>query len=357
MNTFSSQLTAHDADRRGFASDNNAGIHPEVLEAIARANGGHVAAYGDDGHTARFRDLMREHFGARAEAFPVFNGTGANVIGLHAALPRWGGVLCADTAHINVDEAGAPERIAATKLVPVPTPDGRLTPDLIERHATGQGEVHRPQPAVVSITQSTEMGTVYRPDEIAAIADRVHALGMRLHLDGSRLSNAAASLGLPFRAFTTDVGVDVLSLGGTKNGLLAAEAVVVLDPEIGGIPFLRKMDLQLPSKMRFISAQLVALFGDDLYLRSARHANRMARRLRSLVENLPGLTITQPTEANAVFAVLEPDAIARLRERHRFYDWDAARGEVRWMCAFDTTDADVEAFARDVRDAVTTAAG
>jgi threonine aldolase len=357
MNTLSISSPEHDASHRGFASDNNAGIHPEALEAIARANGGHVPAYGDDGYTERFRELMREHFGPRTEAFPVFNGTGANVISLHAMLPRWGGVLCADTAHINVDEGGAPERIAATKLTAVPTPDGKLTPDLVERYATGWGEVHRPQPAVVSITQSTEMGTVYDPADVAAIAERTHSLGMKLHMDGSRLSNAAASLRLPLRAFTSDAGVDILSLGGTKNGLLAAEAVVVMHPELEGIPFLRKMDLQLPSKMRFVSAQLIALFGSDLYLRSADHANRMARRLRSLVEHLPGVQVTQPTEANAVFAILEPRAIERLRTRRRFYDWDAARGEVRWMCAFDTTDADVDAFAADIRQAITNQSG
>ncbi len=352
ITTFTSSDTVHDAGRRGFASDNNAGIHPEVMEAISLANGGHVSAYGDDPFTHRFRALMRELFGADAEAFPVFNGTGANVISLHAMLPRWGGVICAETAHINVDENGAPERIAGTKLLPVATTDGKLTAELVVHAAKGWGEVHRPQPAVVSITQSTEMGTVYTRDEVAAIADQTHALGMLLHMDGSRLSNAAASLGLPFQAFTTDVGVDVLSLGGTKNGLLAAEAVVVLDPDIGGIPFLRKMDLQLPSKMRFASAQLTALFGTDLYLRSAAHANRMALRLRALLEELPGVSLTQPTQANAVFAVLDAHAIERLRTRHRFYDWDSARGEVRWMCAFDTTEEDVDAFATDVREAV-----
>lgn len=351
MNTFTFSDGTHDPDHRGFASDNNAGIHSEALEAIARVNGGHVPAYGDDGYTERFRALMRGHFGAGAEAFPVFNGTGANVISLHAMLPRWGGVVCAETAHINVDENGAPERIAATKLIAVPTPDGKLTTDLIERYATGRGEVHRPQPAVVSITQSTEMGTVYTRGEVAAIAERTHALGMMLHMDGSRLSNAAASLGLPLRAFTSDAGVDILSLGGTKNGLLAAEAVVVMRPDVEGIPYLRKMDLQLPSKMRFVSAQLIALFGTDLYLRSADHANRMALRLRSLVEDVPGVTVTQPTQANAVFAILDPSAIDRLRTRYRFYDWNVARGEVRWMCAFDTTEADVDAFAADIRDA------
>ncbi len=342
--------TLHDTGYRGFASDNYAGAHPEVLAAIAAANGGHQVAYGEDVYTAELQSVIRGHFGDAAEAFPVFNGTGANVVGLQSMLPRWGAVVCSTTAHIHTDENAAPERVAGLKLLTVPTPDGKLTPELIDVEAWGWGDEHRAQPLVVSITQTTELGTAYTVDEVAAIADHAHSLGMRVHLDGSRISNAAASLGVPLRAFTTDAGVDVLSLGGTKNGLLYGEAVVVLNPAaVDGIPFLRKLDMQLASKMRFVSAQLMALYGSDLWLRSATHANAMAARLRSAVDGLPGLAFTQDTQANAVFVTLPAGVADRLRESFRFYDWNPATGEVRWMCAFDTTPDDVDAFAAAVR--------
>ncbi|NTW39049.1 MAG: low specificity L-threonine aldolase [Cellulomonadaceae bacterium] len=336
----------HDAARRGFASDNYAGVHPEVLAALADANGGHQISYGEDVYTARLTEVMSGHLGRDVEVFPVFNGTGANVLALASMLPPWGAVVCAETAHINTDENAAPERVAGLKLLTVPTPDGRLTPELVDLQAWGWGDEHRAQPLAVSITQTTELGTCYTPEQIAAICDHAHARGMRVHLDGARIANAAATLDLPLRAFTTDVGVDVLSFGGTKNGLLGAEAVVVLNPEASaGLPYLRKMDMQLASKMRFLSVQLVALLEGDLWLRSARHANAMARRLRDAVIDLPDVTVVRPVEANAVFAVLPPGVADRLRERFRFYDWNPATGEVRWMCAFDTTEADVDAFA------------
>ena len=336
----------HDVTRRGFASDNYAGVHPEALQAIADANGGHQVAYGDDVYTAHLQEVMAGHFGAHAQVFPVFNGTGANVLSLQSMLPRWGAVVCAESAHINVDENAAPERVAGIKLLTVPTPDGKLTPDLIDLQAHGWGDEHRAQPLAVSITQSTELGTLYSADEIGAIAEHAHARGMRLHLDGSRIANAAAALDLPLRAFTTDVGVDVLSFGGTKNGLLAAEAVVVLNPDASeGLKFLRKLNMQLASKMRFCSAQLIALLEDDLWLRSAAHANAMAQRLTAAVSGLDGVTVTRRTEANAVFAVVPPAVADRVREVFRFYDWNVATGEVRWMCAWDTTEADVDDFA------------
>ena len=343
----------HDADRRDFASDNYAGAHPEVLAAIADANGGHQTAYGEDVYTARLQEVVGQHFGPAATAFPVFNGTGANVLSLQSVLPRWGAVICADTAHIHTDENGAPERIGAIKLLTVPTPDGKLTPELVATQAWGFGDEHRAQPGVVSITQSTELGTLYTPDEVRALADQAHGLGLRLHLDGARISNAAAALDVPLRAFTTDAGVDVVSLGGTKNGLLFGEAVVVLDPAAdGGLTYLRKMDMQLASKMRFVSAQLIALFEGDLWLASARHANAMAARLRAGIEGLPGVQVTRPTQANGVFVIF-PDGVAQvLRRRWRFYDWDVATGEVRLMCAFDTTEADVDELVAAVADAV-----
>jgi threonine aldolase len=356
---FNDTLRLHDPDYRGFASDNYAGIHPEVLAAIAAANEGHQVAYGDDLYTARLQEVMAEHFGADVEAFPVFNGTGANVLGLQSMLPRWGAVICTQTAHVHTDENAAPERVAGLKLLTVPTPDGKLTPELVDREAWGWGDEHRAQPLAVSITQTTELGTAYTAAEIRAIADHAHERGMTVHMDGARVSNAAAHLGVKLREFTTDAGVDVLSFGGTKNGLMFGEAVVVLNPAASdGLTYLRKFNMQLESKMRFVSAQLIAILSDDLYLRSAGHANAMATRLRDAVEGLPGLTISQKTQSNAVFAILPPGVADRLRQNFRFYDWDPATGEVRWMCAFDTTEADVDAFAAALREelgAVTTA--
>ena len=347
--------TLHDTAVRGFASDNYSGVHPEVLAAIAAANDGHQIAYGEDAYTARLQEVFAHHFGDGVQAFPVFNGTGANVTGLQSMLPRWGAVIAASTAHINVDEGGAPERVAGIKILNVPTEDGKLTPDLVDREAWGWGDEHRAQPLVVSITQSTELGTLYTPDEIRALADHAHARGMRLHLDGARISNAAAALDVPLRAFTTDAGVDVLSFGGTKNGALGAEAVVVLDPAASeGLVYLRKLNMQLSSKMRFVSAQLIALLDGDLYLRNARHSNAMAQRLRAGVEagiadgSISGVAFSQPTQSNGVFATL-PDGVAdELRKAFRFYDWDAAKNEVRWMCSFDTTADDVDAFVAEL---------
>lgn len=353
-------MRLHDQDDRGFASDNYAGAHPEVLAAIAAANGGHQVAYGEDVYTERLTEVMRAHFGGRAEVFPVFNGTGANVTALTSVLPRWGAVVATSTAHIHTDENGAPERMGGIKVLTVDTPDGKLTPELIDRQAWGWDDEHRAAPLAVSITQSTEVGTLYTVDEIRAIADHVHGLGMTLHLDGARIANAAAALGVPLRELTTDAGVDVLSFGGTKNGALFGEAVVALDPDVThGLIYLRKLSMQLASKMRFVSAQLLALFEGDLYLRSAGHANAMAARLRESLDALlaageiSGLRFSRPTQANAVFAVLENDVADRIREKVRFYDWDRAAGEVRWMTAFDTTPDDVDAFVDVIRRELT----
>jgi len=348
----------HDTNYRGFASDNYAGVHPEVLAALAEANGGHQIAYGEDQYTARLAEVVRHEFGDTAEVFPVFNGTGANVTALTALMPRWGSVVASSTAHIHTDEAGAPERVSGLKLLLVDTPNGKLTPKLIATEAWGWGDEHRPQPLAVSITQTSELGTLYTAAEIRAIADYCHEHGMALHLDGARIWNAAAALGTSFRDFTTDAGVDIVSLGGTKNGLLGAEAIVVIDPaKAPGLIFLRKMNMQLASKMRFTSAQLLTLFDDGLGIRSATHANAMAARLRSGLEGMlaagsvpaDSLGFSQQTQANAVFALLANDVADRIRERVRFYDWDRARGEVRWMCAFDTTEEDIDAFLEVVR--------
>jgi len=336
----------HDPAWRGFASDNYAGVHPSVMAALSDANGGHQVAYGDDVYTERLRDWVRATFGAQAEVFPVFNGTGANVVALQAMMKRWEAVICATSAHVLVDEGGAPERTGGFKLHPVATEDGKLTPALIDEQAFGFGDQHRAQPAAVTITQSTELGTVYTPAEVQAITQHCHAKGMRVHMDGARMSNAAAALGCTFREFTTDAGVDVLSLGGTKIGAMGAEAIVVLNPSaVEGLPFLRKGGMQLASKMRFVSAQLLALFEGDVWLQNARQANAMAARLRDAVAQIPGVQISRSVDANAVFAVLPKDVTARLQEKFRFYTWNEMTGEVRWMASWDTTESDIDAFA------------
>ncbi len=341
----------HDPSVRGFASDNYAGVHPEVLAAIALANGGHQVAYGEDQYTDHLQRVMHSHFGPMAEAFPVFNGTGANVTALQALTDRWGAVICAESAHINVDEGGAPERMGGLKLLTVPTPDGKLTPELIDRQAWGWEDEHRAMPQVVSITQNTELGTVYTVEEIRAIVEHAHSKGMKVHLDGARIANAAASLDVPMRAFTNAVGVDVISYGGTKNGMLFGEAVVVLNPDaVSHMKHLRKLSMQLASKMRFVSVQLEALLSRDLWLRNARHANAMAQRLADGVRGVDGVEILYPVQANAVFARLPHEVSRRLQERFRFYFWDEAAGDVRWMCSFDTTEDDVDAFLQALKE-------
>jgi threonine aldolase len=340
----------HDPDLLAFGSDNYAGVHPAILTALATANAGHQVAYGADAYTTRLHDVLGEHFGRPVDVYPVFTGTGANVIALQSMLPRWGAVICTESAHINTDENAAPERVGGLKLLTVPAPDGRLTPELVDLRTGGRDDEHRAQPGVVSITQSTELGTCYTPDQIAALCEHAHARGLKVHLDGARVANAAATLGLPLRAFTSDAGVDVVSLGGTKNGAMGAEAVVVLDPQaVDGPGYLRKIDMQLASKMRFVSAQLLALFDGDLWLTSARHANAMAGRLRDALVGVPGVDVVLPVEANAVFAVLPPGVADDLREEFRFYDWEGHPGLVRLMCAFDTTPEHVDRFVAAVR--------
>lgn len=339
--------------RRHFASDNNACIHPEVLQAIAAANDGHVRGYGHDRYTEEATALFRHYFGPDAEAFLAFNGTGANVLGLQAVMRPHEAVICADGAHINVDECGAPERFTGGKLLPVPTADGRLKPEDIPRLLAGVGDEHRVQPRVVSISQSTELGTVYSVAEVRALAEMAHRHHLLLHLDGARIANAAVSLGVPFRAFTADAGVDLLSFGGTKNGLMGAEAVVFLRAGLADqMPFIRKQAMQLASKMRFLAVQFTALLGTDLWRRNAAHANRMAERLAAGVRGVPGITITQPVEANGVFARVPPGHIPALQERANFYVWNPETSEVRWMTAWDTTEDDVDRFVAAVREIV-----
>jgi threonine aldolase len=335
---------------KGFASDNYAAVHPEVLAAIAEANAGHATAYGADPWTARAEELMRAHFGERARSYLVFNGTGANVLCFRAMCRPWESVVCAATAHVNTDEGAAPERIAGVKLHALQTPDGKLSPELVATRLGRRGDEHAAQPRVVTVSQSTELGTCYSPDELAALAAFAHDNDLLLHVDGSRLSNAAAALDVPLRTLATDAGVDAVSFGGTKNGLMLGEAVVLLAPEhADGFPYLRKQTLQLASKGRFLAAQFIALLAGDLWHRNAAHANAMAARLAVAVADAPGVRITQAVQANAVFAVIPPAATELLQCDWRFYVWNPGAGEVRWMCAWDTTTEEVDAFAAAIR--------
>ena len=344
-----------------FGSDNHAGAHPDVMAAINAANVGHAPAYGADDWTQRAVDLLRRDLGDQVQAFLSFNGTGANVMGLQSLLRPWEHIICTSTSHIIVDETGAPERMLGSKLFDLATPDGKLTPAIAEAGRFGEHEVHHTQAKVVLISQSTELGTIYTPEEVRALADWAHERNLYLYMDGARIANAAAALGTSLRAITTDVGVDVLSFGGTKNGAISAEAVCILNPALAqqaaDLPFIRKSMTQLMSKMRFSSAQLVALLEDGLWQRNAEHANAMARRLEAAVADIPGVNITQRVQANGVFAQIPVAALEPLADRWHFYTWDATRNEVRWMCAWNTVPEDVDAFAADIRATVTPLAG
>jgi len=338
---------------RSFASDNNAGVHPEVLKAIAAANQGHVVGYGDDPYTESAIKRLKHEFGGDAEVFFVFNGTAANCLGLKALTNSFHAVICAEGAHIYVDECGAPEKFTGCKLVPVPANNGKLTIEAVRSAYHGIGDEHHVQPKVISITQATEVGTVYQPHEIRDLADFAHAHAMFLHVDGARIANAVAALGLNLKQATRDLGIDVLSFGATKNGALGAEAVVFFNPELSAsFRFYRKQGMQLASKMRFISAQFQALFTNDLWLQNARHANRMAQLLKREISNIRQVKITYNVEANGVFAQIPHKAIAKLQKRYFFYVWNEAQSVVRWMCSWDTTADDVKQFAEFVRQSV-----
>ena len=335
---------------RSFASDNNAGVHPEVLKAIAAANQGHVVGYGDDPYTHSAVNLFKRRFGNNIEVFFVFNGTAANCLGLKALTNSYHAVICAEAAHICVDECGAPEKFTGCKLIPIPTKDGKLTVEAVRTAYHGIGVEHHVQPRVVAITQCTEVGTVYKEDEVRRLASFAHERGMFLHMDGARIANAAASLGLDLRQATRDLGVDVLSFGATKNGGMGAEAVVFFDPKLAAdFKFYRKQGMQLASKMRFLSAQFEALLKDGLWLRNAQHSNRMAQMLKRELSKIPQVKIAYKVEANGVFAKLPRRAIAKLQKRYFFYMWDDAQSMVRWMCSWDTTEADVKQFVDFVR--------
>ena len=334
---------------RSFASDNNAVVHPEVLEAILRANVGHTVGYGDDSYTQSAVAKFREHFGTDVEVFFVFNGTAANVLSLQALTRPHHAVLCPELSHIYTDECGAPEKFTGCKLIPLPAPQGKLTVETVARAYHGIGDQHHVQPKVISITQATEMGTVYTTSEIQALARFAQERNMFLHMDGARISNAAAAQGLTLRQATRDLGIDVLSFGGTKNGLMGAEAVVFFRPELAQeFLFVRKQGMQLASKMRYMAAQMEALLTNDLWKTNAAHANRMAKLLEQEVRRIPGVKIAYPVEANGVFAQIPRTAIATIQERYFFYVWSEEESVVRWMCSFDTTDEDVRQFAQFV---------
>jgi len=334
---------------RSFASDNNATVHPEVLEAIRRANAGHAVGYGDDPHTESAVGKFREQFGADVEVFFVFNGTAANVLSLQALTRPYHAVLCPELSHIYTDECGAPEKFTGCKLVPLPAPEGKLTVETVAQAYHGIGDQHHVQPRVISITQSTEMGTVYDPAEIEQLAKFAHQRNMFLHMDGARISNAVAAQRLTLKQATRDLGVDVLSFGGTKNGLMGVEAVVFFRPELSqDFLFVRKQGMQLASKMRYMSAQMEALLTNDLWRRNAEHANGMARLLEQEVRQIPRIKIVYPVQANGVFAQLPREAIDKIKERYFFYVWSEEDSVARWMCSFDTTEDDVKEFAKFV---------
>lgn len=338
---------------RSFASDNNAGVHPEVLKAIADANHGHVVGYGDDPYTEAAVKQFEKHFGADIEVFFVFNGTAANVLGLTALTRSFHAVICTEAAHIYTDECGAPEKFTGCKLIPIAAPDGKLSVDAVRSTYHGIGDQHHVQPKVVAITQATEMGTVYTVEEIRALTTFAHAHEMYVHMDGARIANAAVSLGLSLRQLTRDCGVDVLSFGGTKNGIMGAEAVVFFDQKLArDFLYLRKQGMQLASKMRFMAVQFEALLRDDLWRRSACHANQMAKLLEAEIRKIPELEIVYPVQANGVFVRMPHEAIARIQERYFFYVWNEEKSVVRWMCSFDTTEDDLRDFTSFVRQKV-----
>jgi threonine aldolase len=338
---------------RSFASDNNAGVHPEVLRALSDVNDGHVIGYGDDPYTESAVREFKRHFGKDIEVFFVFNGTAANCLSLKALTNSYEAVICAAAAHIYVDECGAPEKFTGCKLLPIAAEEGKLTEEGVRSACHGIGDQHHVQPRAISITQSTEVGTVYKPDEVLQLSRFAHKRNMLLHLDGARIANAAAALNLNLREATRDLGVDVLSFGATKNGGMGAEAVIFFNPELAGnFKFYRKQGMQLASKMRYLSAQFQALFKNDLWLQNARRANHMAQLLAREVRKVPKVKVVYPVEANGVFAQIPRTAIPKLQKRYFFYVWDEEQSVVRWMCSWDTTEDDVKQFAEFLRRSV-----
>ena len=336
--------------KKGFASDNNSGVHPEIFKAMEAANTGHVVGYGSDPFTQNAIDIFKQKFGHETEVFFVFNGTGANVLGLSTLTRSFNSIICAETAHIQEDECGAPEKFTGCKLIPVEPVNGKVTPEAVLPHLKGFEFEHHSQPGVISISQVTEMGTVYQPKEIIALADLAHKHNMYLHMDGARIANAAVSLDLEFKTFTKDCGVDVLSFGGTKNGMMMGEAVMFFNPELTKLTkYIRKQSMQLYSKMRFVGAQFQAYFENDLWRETAMHSNKMAKLLEKEVWQIPEIKITHPVDANGIFAIVPPKIIEPLKEQFFFYMWDELKSEVRWMTSFDTTEQEILDFVQLIR--------
>src|SRR5574344_117314 len=339
--------------KRGFGSDNHSGISPEIIEAIQRANIDHALAYGDDEYCKRTESLFCEYLGEQAKVYFVFNGTGANVLNIDAMCRSHHAVICADTAHINVDECGAPQRIVGCKLLSIPTPDGKLTPELVQTQLHGFGFEHHSQPRAISIAQSTELGTLYSLEEIKALANLAHSYNMYLHIDGARLANAAVSLGCTFKEMTTDLGVDCLSFGGTKNGLLIGESAIILNPELDiDMKYRRKQMTQLCSKMRFIAAQFEEYLTSDLWRRNATHSNKMAQLLNQGLQGIPQIKVMYPVQVNSVFVQMPRKSWHSLLNDYFFYDWDESNNVVRFMCSFDTTEQDIHEFVSAIRNVI-----
>jgi threonine aldolase len=333
--------------KRGFASDNNAGVHPEVIKEIISANSGHALGYGSDIYTDKVRDIFKKEFGESSEMFFVFNGTGANVLGLSGITHSWNSIITASSAHIEQDECGAPEKLTGCKVLTVESIDGKINVQMLDKHMHGIDFEHHSQPKVISITQATEMGTIYTISEIKEISEFAHKNNMLLHMDGARISNAAVSLDVPFKAFTSDAGVDVLSFGGTKNCMMYGEAVVFLKPGLSdNFKYIRKQGMQLASKMRFISSQYIAFFNNELWKKCASHSNLMAQLLYKKVKDIKGIEITQKVQSNGVFVILPHDVAENLSKEYFFYPWDEKKSEYRWMTSWDTTEEDIENFVR-----------
>ena len=336
--------------KRGFASDNNAGVHPDVIKEIIEANEGHAVGYGSDAYTERVGDLFRKEFGKSSEMYFVFNGTAANVLGLSGLTRSWNSIITASSSHIEQDECGAPEKLMGCKVLTVDTNNGKIEVPMLEKHMHGFDFEHHSQPKVISITQATEMGTVYTVSEIKEISEFAHKNNMLLHMDGARISNAAVALDLPFRAFTTDAGVDVLSFGGTKNCMMYGEAVIFLTPGLSdNFKYIRKQGMQLASKMRFVSSQYIAFFNNELWKKCASHSNSMALLLYEKVKDIKEIKVTQKVQSNGVFVILPHDVAENLRKEYFFYPWDEKKSEYRWMTSWDTTEEDIENFVMSLK--------
>ncbi len=331
-----------------FGSDNHSGVDPEILKAIIEANKGYTIAYGYDEYTEKAFDKFREHFGKDIDVYFVYNGTAANILGLKAVTDSFNSIICSEVSHLNVHECAGPENFIGCKLITIPTKDGKLTIEKIKPYVSGFGDQHIAQPKVISITQPTEFGTVYTPQEIKKIADFAHKNGLLLHMDGARICNAAAYLKLGLREITRDVGVDILSFGGTKNGMMFGEAVVFFNKKLSkNFIYIRKQGMQLASKMRFISAQFIAYLSDNLWLKNAEYANSMARYLYEKIRGIPEMEITQRVESNAVFVNIPKKYIFKLQRKYFFYVFN---GQARWMCSFNTTKKDIDRFVETIKE-------